>query len=155
MSAYSEICTRSTLCCFLWSGHYSDVIMSALVSQITGVSMVCLTVCSGVDKKNTSKLRVTGLCEGNSPVTAEFPHKWPVTRKMFPFDDVIMVSNNCPGTKEATLENAGKLVTWIDRSWYKVQTGSAPVSWDILNGNNRNMTWITCAILEFRNNTIC
>ena len=36
--------------------------------------------------KKTPKLRVTGLCVGNSPET----HKWPVTRKMFPFDDVIM-----------------------------------------------------------------
>ena len=37
--------------------------------------------------KETSKLRVTGLCEGNSPVTGEFQHKWPVMPKMFPFDD--------------------------------------------------------------------
>ena len=36
--------------------------------------------------KKTSKLRVTGLCVVNSP------HKWPVTRKMFPLDDVIMWS---------------------------------------------------------------
>ena len=35
--------------------------------------------------KKTSKLCVTGLCPGNSP------HKWPVTRNMFPFHDVIMV----------------------------------------------------------------
>ena len=42
--------------------------------------------------KKTSKLRVTGLCAGNSSVAGEFPaHKGPVTRKMFPFDDVIMV----------------------------------------------------------------
>ena len=34
----------------------------------------------------TPKLRVTGLCVGNSP------HKWPVTRNMFPFDDVIMLA---------------------------------------------------------------
>ena len=40
--------------------------------------------------KKTAKLRVTGLCAGNSPVTGEFPHKSPVTRKLFPFDDVIM-----------------------------------------------------------------
>ena len=40
--------------------------------------------------KKTSKLRVTGPCAGKSPVTGEFPHKWQVTRKMFPFDDVIM-----------------------------------------------------------------
>ena len=40
--------------------------------------------------KTTSKLRVTGLCVGNSPGPVNSPHKGPVTRKMFPFDDVIM-----------------------------------------------------------------
>ena len=43
--------------------------------------------------QKTSKLRVTGLCEGNSPVTSESPYKGAVTRKMFPFDDVIRVSD--------------------------------------------------------------
>ena len=65
--------------------HYNDVIMSAMASQITGVSIVCPNVCSGSEK--TSKLRVTGLCAGNSPVTGE--NKRPVTRKIFPFEDVI------------------------------------------------------------------
>ena len=40
--------------------------------------------------KKTSKLRVTGLCVGNSPGPVNSPHKGPVRRKMFPFDDVIM-----------------------------------------------------------------
>ena len=40
--------------------------------------------------KKITKFRVTGLCAGNSSVTGEFPVKWPVTRKMFSFDDVIM-----------------------------------------------------------------
>ena len=40
--------------------------------------------------KKTSTLRVTGLCAGNSPGPVNSPHKGPVTRKMFPFDDVIM-----------------------------------------------------------------
>ena len=40
--------------------------------------------------KKTSKLRVTGLCAGNSPGPVNSPHRGPVTRKMFPFDDVIM-----------------------------------------------------------------
>ena len=40
--------------------------------------------------KKTSKLCVTGLCEGNPPVTVDSPHRGPVTRKMFPLDDVIM-----------------------------------------------------------------
>ena len=40
--------------------------------------------------KKTWKLRVTGLCVWNSPGPVNSPHKGPVTRKMFPFDDVIM-----------------------------------------------------------------
>ena len=40
--------------------------------------------------KKTSKLRVTGLCAGNSPGPVNSPHKGPVTRKICPFDDVIM-----------------------------------------------------------------
>ena len=42
--------------------RYIDVIMSAMASQITGITIVYSTVCSGAGKK-TSKLRVTGLCE--------------------------------------------------------------------------------------------
>ena len=41
--------------------------------------------------KKTSKLRVTGLCAGIHRGPVNSPHKWPVTRKMFPFDDVIML----------------------------------------------------------------
>ena len=44
--------------------------------------------------KKKSKLRVTGLCVGNSPEPVNSPHKGPVTRKMFPFDDVIMVEGS-------------------------------------------------------------
>ena len=42
-----------------------------------------LNLLFGCRLKKTSKLRVTGLCAGNSPVNS--PHKWPVTRKMFPW----------------------------------------------------------------------
>ena len=34
--------------------------------------------------QKTSMLLVTGICAGNSPVTGEFPHKWPVTRNTHP-----------------------------------------------------------------------
>ena len=53
--------------------HYNDVIMSAMASQITNLTIVYSTVYSRRISKKTSKLRVTGLCEGNSPVTGEFP----------------------------------------------------------------------------------
>ena len=51
--------------------------------------------------KKTSKLRVTGLCVGNSPGPVNSPHKGPVTRKMIPFDDVSMAS--CCGKPFHTL----------------------------------------------------
>ena len=53
--------------------HYSDVIMTGSVSQITSLTIVYSTVYSSPDQKKTSKLRVTGLCVGNSTGTSEFP----------------------------------------------------------------------------------
>ena len=40
--------------------------------------------------EKTSKLRVTGLCAGNSPATGEFPAQRARNADMFPFDDVIL-----------------------------------------------------------------
>ena len=54
--------------------------------------------------KKTSKLRVTGLCAGNSPVTGEFATQRPVTRKMFPFYDVIMNLAKFVGVFKITLD---------------------------------------------------
>ena len=53
--------------------HYTDVIMSAIASQITSLRIVYSTVLFRRRSKKTSKLRVAGLCEGNSPGTGEFP----------------------------------------------------------------------------------
>ena len=53
--------------------HYSDAIMSVTASQITSVSVVYLYRLFRRRSKKTSKLHFTGLCEGNSPVTGEFP----------------------------------------------------------------------------------
>ena len=46
--------------------------MGAIASQITSLTIVYLTVYSDADQRKTSQLRVTGLCVGNSPETAEF-----------------------------------------------------------------------------------
>ena len=55
--------------------HYSDVIMSPIAFQITSLTIVyCLLNRLFRSRwKITSKLRVTGFCAGNSPVTGEFP----------------------------------------------------------------------------------
>ena len=71
--------------------HYDDVIMSAIPSQITSLTIVYSTVYPGADESkhqsSVSLAFVWGIHRG--PVNS--PHKWPVTRKMFPFDDVIMM----------------------------------------------------------------
>ena len=65
--------------------HYSNGIISTMASQITDVSVVMHNCLFRGRSKKTSKFIVTDLYEGNPP------HKEPVTRKIFPFDDVIMI----------------------------------------------------------------
>ena len=63
------------LSCVNWSCHYSDIIRSVMASEITSLSIVYSTVCCLCRhiSKETSLLHFIGLCEGNSPVTSEFP----------------------------------------------------------------------------------
>ena len=64
--------------------------MSAIVSQITGVSIVYSTVCSGADQRKQKSSESLAFVRGI--LTGEFPtRKGPETREMFPFDDVIMI----------------------------------------------------------------
>ena len=70
--------------------YNNDVIMGAVASQITSLTSVYSIYYSGADQRkhhsSASLAFVRGIHRG--PVNS--PHKWPVTRKMFPFDDVIM-----------------------------------------------------------------
>ena len=70
--------------------HYNDVIMGSMASQITSLTIVYSTVYSGADQsKHQSSASLAFVWEiHRGPVNSL--HKWPVTRKMFPFDDVIM-----------------------------------------------------------------
>ena len=80
--------------------HYSDVIMSTIASLITSLTIVCSSVYSDADQRKhqspASLAFVWGIHQG--PVNS--PHKWPVTRKMFPFDDVIMTHECMLGPSE-------------------------------------------------------
>ena len=69
---------------------YSDFIMSTLVSQIISLAIVYSTVYSGADQRKHQSSALLGFLRGihRSPVNS--PHKCPVTRKMFLFDNVIM-----------------------------------------------------------------
>ena len=64
--------------------HYSDVIMSAMLSQIASVLIVCLTVCSGADQRKHQSSATLAFVKGIHRWLVDSPHKRPVTRKMFP-----------------------------------------------------------------------
>ena len=64
--------------------HNSDVIMIAMASQITSLTVVYSTVYSGADQRKH---------QSSASLALNSQNKMPVTRKMFPFDDVIMYGN--------------------------------------------------------------
>ena len=69
--------------------HYSGVIMSAMAAQITGVPIVCSTVCSGAAQRKHQSSALLARVRGIRRWPVDFPHKGPVKRQLFPFDDVI------------------------------------------------------------------
>ena len=65
--------------------HYDEVVMSTMASQIISLAIVYLNVYLGADQRKHQSSASLAWWPVNSP------HKGPVTRKMFPFDDVIMI----------------------------------------------------------------
>ena len=74
--------------------HYNGVILSAMVSQIAGVSIVCSIVCSGAHQsKQQSSTSLAFVWEIHQwPVVSH--HKGSVTRKMFPFNLFVSLQSN-------------------------------------------------------------
>ena len=70
--------------------HYSDAIMGAMASQITSLTIVYSTVYSGADQRKYQTSASLAFVRGIHRWPLNSPHKGPVARKMFPFDDVIM-----------------------------------------------------------------
>ena len=70
--------------------HYYDVIMDAIASQITSPTIVSSTVYLDADQSKHQSSASLAFVRDIHRGPVNFPHKWPVTRKMSPFDDVIM-----------------------------------------------------------------
>ena len=68
--------------------HYGDVIMRAMASQITNISKVCSTICSGADQRKHQRSTSLAFVKGIHWSPVNFPHKGPVTWKVFPCDDL-------------------------------------------------------------------
>ena len=76
--------------CYKPISHYDDVIMGVMATQITSLTIVYSTVYSGSDQSKHQSSASLAFVWGSHRGPVNSPHKWPVTRKMFPFDDVIM-----------------------------------------------------------------
>ena len=64
--------------------------MGRVASQITSLTIVYLTIYSDADQRKHQSSASLAFLWGIHREPLNSPHKWPVTRKMFPFDDVIM-----------------------------------------------------------------
>ena len=71
--------------------HYDDVIMSTMASQITSLAIVYSTVYSSTDQRKNQSSASLVFVRGIHRWPVDSPHKGPVTRKMFLFDDIIMI----------------------------------------------------------------
>ena len=70
--------------------HYCDAVMGTVASQITSLTIVYTTVYSDADQSKHQSSASLAFMWGIHRGPVNSPHKWPVTRKMLQFDDVIM-----------------------------------------------------------------
>ena len=88
-----HLCVHARLIAYVYAQlyiHYDDVIMGTITSQITSITIVYSTVYSGADQSKHQSSASLAFVWGVHRGLVNSPHKWPVTRKMCPFDDVIM-----------------------------------------------------------------
>ena len=78
--------------------HYNTVIMGAIASQITSLTTVYSILYSDADETKHQSYAPLAFVRGIHRGPVNSPHKWPVTRKMFPFDDVILMELACRKT---------------------------------------------------------
>ena len=121
-----QVSKRGLLTILFW--HCGDVIIGAIASQITSLTIVYSTVYT--DKKHQSSASLA-FVRGNHRGPVNSPHKWPVTRKMFPFDDVIMKPLRLHLTSQIA-KSVGP--TWGSSGSCRPQMGSTLAPWTLLSG---------------------
>ena len=91
---YGYCCVRKRVCQITsWIAcifHYNDIIMGAIASQITSITIVYSAVNSGANQRKHRSSASLAFVRGIHRWPVNSPHKWPVTRKMFPLDGVIL-----------------------------------------------------------------
>ena len=75
------------------SQHYNGVIIGAIASQITSLTIVYSSVYSDADQRKHQSSAWLAFVQGIHRGPVNSPHKWPVTWKMFPFDEDMIKRN--------------------------------------------------------------
>ena len=70
--------------------------MGGMASQITSLMIVYFTVYSSIDQRKYQSSASLAFVRGIHRWSVNSSHKWPVTRKTFPFDDVILKKRKTP-----------------------------------------------------------
>ena len=106
--------------------------MGAVASQITSLMIVYSTVRSGADQRKQQSSASLAFVQGIHRWPVNSPHKWSVTRKIFPFDDVIMTYKRNPGNSFNTKtlsSQCGNPVIKIRRSQEHLLYRENPHTW--------------------------
>ena len=104
--------------CPIVSEHYSDVIMSAMASEIASLTIVYSTVYSGSDQRKHQSFASLAFVRKIHRWPVNSPHKGPVTQKMFPCDDVIMQNNHSKTNHNKNLVHIQCDILYRDHSVY-------------------------------------
>ena len=116
---YNKICYYNIITSFFNFAiaiHYGDVMMTRMASWITSLTIVYSIVYSGVDQRKLQSSASLAFVRWIHRRPVNSPHKWPVTRKMFPFDDVIMhtIFYEYCKCQLCTRPSAATMLTWLD-----------------------------------------
>ena len=134
--------------------HYSDVILGSMVFPITGVSIVCPTVCPGADQRKHQR-SAPGFCKGNPPVTGRFPSQKASNARIFfiwwrhhaGFNLTHQRLSSC------RLLSVEYLDTWRSDGMKDASNSSSPLkTWGLADNRVTNSTNIATSI---RRNVLC
>ena len=127
--------------------------MTIMASQITSVSIVCWTVCSGTDQRKHQSSASLAFVGGIHRWPVNSLHKGPITWKLFPFDDVIMLMALCEVNplviSELPLQRASNAENLFDTlllSWISCWTNNQVHGYWLVILDTMTLTWPHCNI---------
>ena len=105
-----------------------------MASQITRLTIVYSTVYPDADQRKHQSSVSLAFVRGIHRWPVNSPHKWPVTRKLFPFDDVIMKSILLGGnaTRIQDWEATAKILQWLPKLDIHPSWGEIDLQWSLI-----------------------